>query len=970
MLQLKHFIAIVLVLLTIPSLAQNTFSIQGVVVDDKNQLFDGAEVDILDDENKAISSAFTEVDGTVEFTDLTPGNYQIEISSFGFQEFTKKITITDANVNFGTIKLDAVKKEDLAGITIQGDRIPVQQKGDTSQYDAGAFKTNPDATAEDLLKKMPGMDLSSGTPKTQGESVTKILVDGKPFYGDDPTAALRNLPADVIDKIQVYDEKSEQSRFSGFDDGNTTKTINIQTRQDRKEGVFGKVYFGGGADIGDNSANDPRYNGGASVNYFKGSRRISLMGTSNSVNQQNFGSQDLIGASTGGASGRGGMRGGPGGGGAGRGPGSSDPFGNGTKDGITSTNAIGLNFSDVWNDKIDVSASYFFNNSSNNTVKTISRDYILANQLGQTYAENNNSTSTNNNHRFNARIDYNIDSSNRLLIMPSFSAQNNVSNSLSNGQTMLDGSVLNSTKNDFNSRNNAINANLRMLYSHKFKKAGRTTSLWLDGGYNNNNAKNFFYADNQYIDAILNDTLDQYSTNDKDGYALKANLSYTEPLSKRSALQFRYKYGYNDNKSNKYTNNFNPAAGFVTGNKEGYTIVDSALSSVYSSAYITNGADIAYRFTEAKYDFNIGVEFQNAVLTSDRIMPSAGNLKQNFNNILPSARFKYQFDKNKNLRLYYRSYSRNPSVDQLQDVINNTNPLQLTSGNSQLDQSIQNDIFGMYSSANTKNSSTFFAMIRANITQDYVGNSTVIAQNDMYVGDVFLAKGAQLSKPVNLNGYKTFTGYLTYGKLVSAIKSNVNVSANLGYTVTPGLINDQRNESKNALMGFGITLSSNISEKIDFTLSTNGTFNNVVNTLNTNANTNYHNQLSRLNFNYIFAKGFVFNTEMSHVLYTGLGSAFDQNIFLWNASLGKKFLKDNQAEIKLQVFDLLGVNQSVSVLPTEAYTQRTMSNVLQRYFLLTFTWNLKYFKGSTTAKDAESSMPSFGPGGRPPYGHM
>lgn len=962
---MKHFkqlLSFILLIIAVPAVAQNNYTIEGKIFDEKNQPYDGASVDIFVDSNKMLFSIFSEADGAVLFDELESGSYKIVVSTFGYEDFTKQIVINGNNVNIGNITLKPVKKEDLAGITIQGDRLPVQQKDDTTQYDAGAFKTNPDATAEDLLRKMPGMDMSSGTPKTQGESVTKVLIDGKPFYGDDPTAALRNLPADVIDKIQVYDEKSEQSRFSGFDDGNTTKTINIQTRKDRKEGVFGKVYGGGGNDIAKDAAGDFRYNTGATVNYFKGNRRLSLMGTSNNVNQQNFGSQDLMGASSGGASGRGGMRGGPGGGGMRGGPGGSggSTFGNGTQDGITSTNAIGLNYTDVWNDKVDVSASYFFNQSENNTIKSINRDFVLPNQFGQAYNETSNSNTKNSNHRFNARIDYNIDSSNRLLIMPTFFAQKNNSNSNSFGQTTLNNSFLNSTTNDYLSNNEALNAGLKMLYSHKFKKAGRTTSLWLDGSYTKNNSNNFFYADNQYLETILNDTLDQYSTNDKNGFSGRAHLSYTEPISKRSALQIRYKYSFNDNKSDKYTNNYNPLTGIPSGNEASYTIVDTNLSSVYASSYTTNGAELSYRFTEKKYDFNIGLEFQNALLTSDRTMPIAGNLNQNFNNILPSARFKYNFDKSKNLRIFYRSYSRNPSVDQLQDVINNSNPLQLTTGNANLDQSIQNDIFGMFSSANTKNSSTFFAMVRANLTQDYVGNSTTIAENDMYVGDIFLAKGTQLSRPVNIDGYKTFTGFATYGKLVSQIKTNINVNANLGYTVIPGLINEQRNDSKNSAMGLGLTLSSNISEKIDFTLTSNGTYNIINNSLNENSNNEYYNQISRFSFNYIFAKGFVFNTDMSHLYYTGLGGNNDQNVLLWNASIGKKFLKDNQAEIKLQAFDLLGQNSSVTPLITEAYRQVSRSNVLQRYFQLTFTWNLKYFKGNATAKDAEPKASPYG----------
>lgn len=956
---------LILQLFSLLALAQeSTFTIKGVVLDANNQSVSLAEADIFTEANQQKGSVYVETDGSFEFTEMAPGKYRINIHAYGYNDLNVNVTVVDQNVQIAKQILNKAVVDELKTVVISEDRIAVQQKDDTTQFDARAFKTNPDASAEDLLRKMPGMDLSSGTPKTQGENITKVLVDGKPFFGEDPTAALKNLPAEVIDKIQVYDERSEQSQFSGFDDGNTTKTLNITTRKDRKEGVFGKVYVGAGTDIGEDNSNRAfRYSNGGTVNYFKGSRRITLMGLNNNVNQQNFSSQDLIGSGSG-AAGGGGMRGGGAGGRGGSGGGMSSM--GGSNQGINRTNGIGLNYSDLWSPKVEVSGSYMFNNTKNNTDQEINRIFSLERQLGQTYQQFSNTESININHRLNGRIKYTIDSFNTLLIMPNVSYQKNNSLSTSDATTYLNNGFLNSSYNKNDRESEALNASLRMLYSHKFKKAGRSTSLWLDGGYNYNNSINNLYALNKYIEFINNDTLDQMAYNDKDGYNLSASLSYTEPLSKRSSIQARYKYGYNFNNSDRQTFSRNPL-------DNEYNLLNTELSNVYATAYITNGAELSYRFAEKKYDFNVGLEYQNALLTGERTMPVAGDISRSFNNILPSARFKYTFSKTDNMRLFFRSYSRNPSVDQLQDVINNTNPLQLTSGNSNLVQSVNYDLFGMYNRANIKRNSTFFAMLRSNIVDNYIGNSTIVAEQDGTYDNIYLAQGAQYSKPINIDGYKSFNGFLTYGQLVSPIKTNVNVNLSAGYTITPGLINYIKNEAKTTNIGIGLVLSSNISENIDYTLSSTANINNVVNTINANANNKYYNQVSRFSINYIFWKGFVFNTELNHQYYSGLSRDFNQNFLLWNASLGKKVFK-NQGEFKIQVFDLLGQNTAISRTNNELYVQDTRTNVLQRYFLGTFVWNLRYFKGGASEKDAESKenfrpMPGGMPaGGAPPMG--
>jgi len=922
---------------------QSGVNVSGFVKDNFNEPLAGASVTLHNAAGDMVSGTTAEMDGGFVFNNILPGDYKIEISYLGFESYQKSITVGNTELVLGLIKMSNTKSTSLNEVKIKAKAIAVQQNEDTTAYNASSYKVNPDANAADLLRKMPGMDLSSGTPKAQGENITKVLVDGKPFFGDDAATSLQNLPAEIIDKVQVYDEKSDQAQFTGFDDGNTSKTVNIITKPGKKNGTFGKVYAGYGY--------EDKYNGGGNVNYFSGDRRISLIGLSNNVNIQNFSPQDLVGVSAGRSRG-----GGRGGGGRMGNPDNNflvDPEG-----GVSRTNAAGVNYSDKWGKKIDVTASYFFNNSNNVADEEINRIYVLPSQSGQTYKENAHSTTENINHRFNLRMNYTIDSNNSILFVPTFSAQTNNSTSTLSGQTLQDASdILNQTRNTFSNDLSGYNLSGFLLYRHKFRRQGRTLSLFANGGVNQNKGNGTFFAENLYADPTLDDTLDQQSTLLKNGKNINANISYTEPLSKKSYLQVRYGLGYQDGSSDKRTYDYDPLTG-------GYTEPDTLLSNVFRTKYITNTMGLAYRVASLKFRGAVGLNYQNALLANARDLPYAGTLNKSFNNLMPYAMLQYRFSKTKNLRLFYRTSTDAPTVDQLQDVINNQNPLQLTSGNPLLKQAYEHNLRARYSATNTDKSTTFFAMLSGNYTQDYIGNNTLIAEQDMQLNnDIILAKGAQYIRPENMKGYWNISSFLTYGLPVNVLKSNLNINLQGGLERTPGVINGEKNVANNSNAGLGFTFSSNISEKIDFTLSSTGSYNWVKNTLNTSSDNHFYNQNSRLSLNYIFWKGIVVNTDLNHQLYAGLSEGYNQNFFLWNMSIAKKLFRKQQGEIKLSVFDLLGQNQSIQRTVSEIYSQDMRTNVLQRYFMLTFTYNLRFFKGG--ADDMLNSEPTPNMDGHP-----
>ena len=322
----------------------------------------------------------------------------------------------------------------------------------------------------------------------------------------------------------------------------------------------------------------------------------------------------------------------------------------------------------------------------------------------------------------------------------------------------------------------------------------------------------------------------------------------------------------------------------------------------------------------------------------------------------------------KNLRLFYRTSTNEPSITQLQNVVNNTNPLFLTAGNPNLKQEYAHRASLRYSASDTKMGRNFFIYGSANYTANSITNSTFVAQRPTTLpSGLVLEQGAQLTSPVNLDGNWSVRTFANYGSPIKAIKTNFNLNTGVNYSRLPGLINDQLNVSNNYAISQGIVLSSNISTKLDFTLSFNGNYNIVRNSLQPQLNNNYFSQVSAARLNWIFGKGFVLQTDITNQSYRGLGAGFNQNFTLWNASLGKKFLKDNKGELKLTVFDILAQNNSINRSVTETYVEDVTSRVLTQYAMLTFTYTLRNFgKAPAPAQDrprGEWQRGERGPGG-------
>ena len=548
----RLFLLLILMAFNAALRAQGEATVSGIVTDrTAGEPLPAATVSIAPvSDTSAKTYTSTDGEGVFSFRAMAVGEYVVSVSYVGYKPMEKKVRITDKQQSY-TLRIVLEEDAQLLGeVSVQGRATRAEQRGDSLTYNAEAFQVMEGSSAEDLLAKMPGIVVEGGTVQAQGEQVQKVLVDGKEFFDGDVNLAIKNLPSDVIASIEVFDKKSEQAEFTGFDDGEEVKTINIITKGGFRQGTFGEVSGGYGT--------DDRYKVNGNINFFDDDRRISVLGMTNNVNQQNFSQEDLAGVMSSGASGRGG-RGGRGGGsrsGSGAGGASTSNFMVGSLGGVTSANGLGLNYVDQWSDKWKITGSYFFNQSDNLTQQLTDREYFESVLPGMTYSEYQQSQMENWNHRFNLKLDYQISDRTSLQIRPSLSFQNNDSYSLLQGKNLLDGTAESETETTANGSTDAYNIGVDLNLRHRFLKEGRTLSLMLSGKMSNTDGDT--YTD--YLNTLYGvnglSTTDNYSQLKQTlnrQYSLRSNLSYTEKLTDNLQLQLGYKLSYTDSENDRKT---------------------------------------------------------------------------------------------------------------------------------------------------------------------------------------------------------------------------------------------------------------------------------------------------------------------------------------------------------------------------------------------------------------------------------
>lgn len=903
-------------------MAQKNATIKGIAFDTSlKRAVTEATVTLLEKKDSSlVSFTMTDDAGRFEFKDIHDGEYRLLITHINYHNSSKIISISDNNkiVDLDKVTMNDVSKT-LNEVLIQSEAPPVTLINDTVQYNAGSFRTAPNANVEQLLKKLPGVKVEKdGTIKAQGEKVNRVLVDGKEFFGSDPKVATKNLPADAVDKVQVYDKQSDQAQLTGFDDGNYEKTINLKLKKDRKKGVFGKVNAGAGT--------NERYEGKFNINSFKGARQLSAIGMGNNSNAEGFSFMDILNFT-----GELNRMQRNGGGNININFSDNDAaaygIGGNRNAGIQTAWGGGINYNNIIGTKVDLQSNYFYNRYNPNSESHIQRQYFLPDS-SYFYNQNSYVNNLNNNHRLNLNALYQIDSMNSIRITPSFTYQKTNNNSLNDYQTLGENKTMTNKGFSNNSLNNeGYNFSNDIIYRRKMNRKGRTLSLTLQTSLNNSNGNGSVSSINNFYDPngslLKKDTIDQKNNTAADLKGYTGRIVYTEPVFKRSLLEFSVGKSYTRSVSEKTTYDYNKLNGK-------HDQLNYGLSNDFRNSYGYTNAGFRMRTQKRKYNYAIGATWQQAILEGKVISGTKDSLlSKTFTNILPNARFQYNFSRFKSFSLNYNASTTQPDMSQLQPVPDNSNSLNIKEGNPDLKQEYTHSIQANLNLVSPYKNKNLFVFFNAQATQNRIVNYDSIS-----------SLGVKTTKPVNVNGVYNLNGNISYSMPVRFLKAGMEIRSNANYYKGKQFINAVANNIRALSVGPELRLDITPNNKIDFSVGAAFNYNNTKYSLQAALNTKYLQQEYSASFDWEMPKRFFFSTDFSYTINSMRADGFNSRIPLWNASISKQVLKYNRGEIKLRAVDILNRNIGISRNSSQNYIEDSRVKTLRQFFMLSFTYSL------------------------------
>jgi hypothetical protein len=903
--------------------AQKNGRISGTVTDTlARRPVTSATITLLQKKDSSlVSFMMTDNKGYFEMSGIAPGEYRLLVTHLNYHSSSRSVSINAGkpDVNLGNVVLNDLSRT-LDEVVVSAEAPPVTLVGDTVQYNAGSFRTQPNATVEQLLKKLPGVQVDKdGTVKAQGQKVNRVLVDGKEFFGTDPKIATKNLPADAIDKVQVYDRLSDAAQLTGFDDGNSEKTINLKLKQDKKKGMFGKASAGAGT-------ND-RYEGRFNVNSFKGARQLSAIGMGNNTNAEGFSFMDMMNFT--GEMNR--MRQG-GSGNASFNVSSDDPVaslmgGNQNSNGIKTIWGGGVNYNNIIGNKTEFSGSYFYNRYNPHQESEVQREYLLPDS-SYFYKQHSVTDNLNNSQRLNLVADIQIDSFHSLKISPSAGYQDTRNSSYNNYQTLSgDGQLANEGFSNNNSNGNGRNFRNDILFRKKFPRKGRTLSLALQTSFNSSESEGSLLSVNHFYNSGPNrpgyDSINQRNSVSGSMNSYNARAVYTEPLFKRSLMEFSVSHSNTNSSSNKLTYDYNGLNGK-------YDALNDALSNNFENSYGYTNAGLRLRTQQKNFSLAAGLNWQQADLEGKVIAGTKDSvIRQTFHNLLPSLRFKYDFTRYRHLSINYAALTNQPTMAQLQPVPDISDPLNIKDGNPDLEQELTHAVQLSFISVDPFRNKNLFAFFNLQETQNKIVNY-----------DVVDSSGVKRTRPVNVDGIYNMNGTVHLGLPVQALNGSINFSSRIGYAKNKQFINASENTIRTFSAGPNARLDMAPSDKLDLSFSAGVDYYNTRYSLQSAYNTNYLSQQYEGEINWQLPASFFLNSSFTYIINNQRADGFNASVPLWNAAISKQFLRFNRGELKLSVFDLLNQNVGISRSTNQNYVEDSRITNLQRFFMLTFTYSL------------------------------
>lgn len=867
-------------------------------------------------------------DGRGNFQRVPAGDYRLTVTSLGYDSLGRDLRVAAAEVILDSLWLTP-RAETIDDVVIETPALRSSVHGDTLSYHAAAYKVAFGADAGSLLAKMPGLEIADGGIAAQGRNIRRVYVDGREFFGNDVLSAIRNIPADMIESIDIFNTQSDQSEFTGVDTGEGFTALNIVTRPDKRRGAFGRLY--GAYGIPD------KYIGGGNVNIFNQDRRITIIGLVNNVSRQNFSFEDILGTTE-----------------EANGTAANKNFMVKPLDGISTVQALGVNYSDDWGSKAKIAASYFFNRTDNRNVSQTEKQSFTSTDKLVLYDDENTSQALNLNHRFNSRLDYKIAADHSLMMRTSFSVQDNDSRNELRSRTdnrfsEEDIRFVYRRRNFGDNDSRGLNFSNQILYRYRLPgKTSQNLTLGIGGSYRGyeqlSQPRQYTFRD---PDDTACDTTAYSSRNisrtdrDQPGYQIYGSASYTRSLTKRSRMSLEYRCSYAENSVERNTY-------VLTAENLFPTERNPKQSAEYGYSYLTHrvGATYQYRFRKTKVATTL--YYQHDGFSGNYVIPYPTGTERAFDNLTYNAVAEIFINRNNTLKFNASGRTSNPRATDLQNIVNTTNRQNVVAGNPGLEPVYTHRLSGQYIRTNPERGRTFTLSAEFAASPNTVADSLVIDTPAFIIDDegTALGEGNQFVRPVNLAGYRNLRAQINYGFPVRWLRSNLNLRAGISAGRLPSIINGVRNNLANRAYNLGAVLGSNISEAVDFRISYTGSYQESRSASQVRSIDNtYFNQQARAETTFVIRNRFVIRANADYDHYRGITDPFLEERLICNAMLGVKLFRNRLGEISVGVNDLLDQNRTTFRRAVTGTTLRYVTNLaVGRYVAFQLTYNLRVYK--------------------------